>query len=103
MLGDPYFSAFFSIMVWIKLRTWLVVMLKLKLKPAVVSLFPIVVCLFCSCYFVYVCFLCCVFDFLGGKKKEVKKETGLGLVNRKDENFGEWYSEVWFSCFNGFH
>ncbi|KAF3952364.1 hypothetical protein CMV_022072 [Castanea mollissima] len=30
----------------------------------------------------------------GGKKKEVKKETGLGLANRKDENFGEWYSEV---------
>ncbi|KAB1200433.1 Bifunctional glutamate/proline--tRNA ligase [Morella rubra] len=30
----------------------------------------------------------------GGKKKEVKKETGLGITNRKDENFGEWYSEV---------
>lgn len=30
----------------------------------------------------------------GGKKKEVKKETGLGLTNKKDENFGEWYSEV---------
>ncbi|XP_004494473.1 proline--tRNA ligase, cytoplasmic [Cicer arietinum] len=30
----------------------------------------------------------------GGKKKEVKKETGLGLTNRKAENFGEWYSEV---------
>ncbi|GAV69393.1 tRNA-synt_2b domain-containing protein/HGTP_anticodon domain-containing protein/ProRS-C_1 domain-containing protein [Cephalotus follicularis] len=30
----------------------------------------------------------------GGKKKEVKKETGLGLSNKKDENFGEWYSEV---------
>ncbi|GER36554.1 prolinetRNA ligase [Striga asiatica] len=29
-----------------------------------------------------------------GKKKEVKKETGLGLSNKKDENFGEWYSEV---------
>ncbi|KAL5995683.1 hypothetical protein ACLOJK_025751 [Asimina triloba] len=28
------------------------------------------------------------------KKKEVKKETGLGLTNKKDENFGEWYSEV---------
>ena len=26
----------------------------------------------------------------------MKKETGLGLVNRKDENFGEWYSEVCF-------
>ncbi|MBA0861983.1 hypothetical protein Goshw_015661, partial [Gossypium schwendimanii] len=30
----------------------------------------------------------------GGKKKEVKKETGLGLSFTKDENFGEWYSEV---------
>nr|GMD05131.1 proline--tRNA ligase, cytoplasmic-like [Ipomoea batatas] len=28
------------------------------------------------------------------KKKEVKKETGLCLSNKKDENFGEWYSEV---------
>lgn len=32
--------------------------------------------------------------FLEGKKKEVKKETGLGLTHKKDENFGEWYSEV---------
>ncbi|KAI3864059.1 hypothetical protein MKW98_031651 [Papaver atlanticum] len=30
----------------------------------------------------------------GGGKKEVKKETGLGLSNKKDENFGDWYSEV---------
>ncbi|RDY14496.1 Proline--tRNA ligase, cytoplasmic, partial [Mucuna pruriens] len=30
----------------------------------------------------------------GAKKKEVKKETGLGLTHRKAENFGEWYSEV---------
>ncbi|XP_040363306.1 proline--tRNA ligase, cytoplasmic isoform X1 [Rosa chinensis] len=30
----------------------------------------------------------------GGKKKEVKKETGLSLTKKKDENFGEWYSEV---------
>ncbi|GMP87313.1 hypothetical protein CsSME_00039738 [Camellia sinensis var. sinensis] len=29
-----------------------------------------------------------------GKKKEVKKETGLGLSAKKDDNFGEWYSEV---------
>ncbi|XP_068653182.1 proline--tRNA ligase, cytoplasmic-like [Aristolochia californica] len=29
-----------------------------------------------------------------GKRKEVKKESGLGLTNKKDENFGEWYSEV---------
>ncbi|KAF7153948.1 hypothetical protein RHSIM_Rhsim01G0000400 [Rhododendron simsii] len=28
------------------------------------------------------------------KKKEVKKETGLGLSAKKDDNFGEWYSEV---------
>lgn len=28
------------------------------------------------------------------KKKEVKKETRLGLTFKKDENFGEWYSEV---------
>ena len=29
----------------------------------------------------------------------MKKETGLGLTYKKDENFGEWYSEVrrrWF-------
>jgi hypothetical protein len=44
----------------------------------------------CSC----VCFWCCVTEFPGAKKKEVKKETGLGLTNSKDENFGEWYSEV---------
>lgn len=31
---------------------------------------------------------------LAAKKKEVKKETGLGLSNKKDDNFGEWYSEV---------
>ncbi|XP_020570832.1 LOW QUALITY PROTEIN: proline--tRNA ligase, cytoplasmic-like [Phalaenopsis equestris] len=28
------------------------------------------------------------------RKKEVKKETGLGLTYKKDENFGQWYSEV---------
>lgn len=33
-------------------------------------------------------------NFSEGKKKEVKKETGLGLTHKKDENFGEWYSEV---------
>lgn len=39
--------------------------------------------------------------FAGGKKKkEVKKETGLGLTNHKAENFGEWYSEVF--CFRFF-
>jgi len=27
-------------------------------------------------------------------KKEVKKESGLGLAFKKDENFGEWYSDV---------
>ncbi|KAB2609988.1 proline--tRNA ligase C19C7.06 [Pyrus ussuriensis x Pyrus communis] len=34
----------------------------------------------------------------GGKKKEVKKETGLGLSKKKDENFGEWYSEAMDDC-----
>ncbi|KAK9088071.1 hypothetical protein Syun_030465 [Stephania yunnanensis] len=34
----------------------------------------------------------------GGKKKEVKKETGLGLTNKKDDNFGEWYSETFFDA-----
>lgn len=39
----------------------------------------------------------------GAKKKEVKKETGLGLTHRKADNFGEWYSEVFhFEPFNGF-
>lgn len=32
--------------------------------------------------------------FLSARKKEVKKETGLGLTYKKNENFGEWYSEV---------
>ncbi|KAI4319920.1 hypothetical protein MLD38_033459 [Melastoma candidum] len=31
---------------------------------------------------------------IGGKKKEVKKETELGLSIKKDENFGDWYQEV---------
>ncbi|KAL8167165.1 hypothetical protein V2J09_008664 [Rumex salicifolius] len=30
------------------------------------------------------------------KKKEVKKETGLGLTCRKDDTFGEWYAETFF-------
>ena len=34
----------------------------------------------------------------GKKKKEVKKETKLGLAYKKDDNFGEWYSEVRFLC-----
>lgn len=29
-----------------------------------------------------------------GAKKEMKKETRLGISNKKDENFGDWYSEV---------
>ncbi|MQL85402.1 hypothetical protein Taro_017923 [Colocasia esculenta] len=32
-------------------------------------------------------------QYLAAKKKEVKKETGLGLTYKKDDNFGEWYSE----------
>jgi len=30
----------------------------------------------------------------GGGKKEVKKETLLGLSVKKSEDFGKWYSEV---------
>lgn len=41
-----------------------------------------------------------IIGYTGGKKKEVKKETGLGLSNRKAENFGEWYSEVLVSKFH---
>jgi hypothetical protein len=37
--------------------------------------------------------LACFADF-AGKKKEVKKETKLGMAYKKDDNFGEWYSEV---------
>lgn len=29
----------------------------------------------------------------------MKKETGLGLSHKKDENFGEWYSEVLLQIF----
>eukprot|EP00243_Klebsormidium_subtile_P004078 TRINITY_DN17852_c0_g1_i1.p1 TRINITY_DN17852_c0_g1~~TRINITY_DN17852_c0_g1_i1.p1 ORF type:complete len:553 (-),score=225.92 TRINITY_DN17852_c0_g1_i1:234-1892(-) len=29
-----------------------------------------------------------------GGKKEMKKETGLGLSTKKSDDFGEWYSEV---------
>jgi prolyl-tRNA synthetase len=28
------------------------------------------------------------------KKKEVKKESGLGLAFKKEENFGDWYSDL---------
>lgn len=38
----------------------------------------------------------------GGKKKEVKKETGLGLTYKKDEDFGNWYSEVCLYIVNNF-
>lgn len=34
---------------------------------------------------------------LAAKKKEVKKETRLGLTYKKDNDFGEWYSEVHMS------
>lgn len=27
----------------------------------------------------------------------MKKETKLGMAYKKDDNFGEWYSEVGFS------
>lgn len=39
----------------------------------------------------------------GGKRKEVKKETGLGLSFKKEENFGEWYSEVFLRLQNYMH
>ncbi|KAI4966263.1 hypothetical protein ZWY2020_041879 [Hordeum vulgare] len=29
----------------------------------------------------------------GKKKKEVKKEMKLGMAYKKDDNFGEWYSQ----------
>lgn len=38
-------------------------------------------------------------SFLGIKKKEVKKISGLGLSVTRDENFGEWYSQVIYACF----
>ncbi|XP_028797357.1 proline--tRNA ligase, cytoplasmic-like [Neltuma alba] len=38
--------------------------------------------------------LCFLLLASGVKKKEVKKETGLGLSIRKADNFGEWYSEL---------
>jgi hypothetical protein len=34
------------------------------------------------------------FGELAAKKKEVKKESGLGLAFKKEENFGDWYSDV---------
>nr|XP_019705136.1 proline--tRNA ligase, cytoplasmic isoform X2 [Elaeis guineensis] len=33
-------------------------------------------------------------DTSNARKKEVKKETRLGLTYKKDKDFGEWYSEV---------
>lgn len=35
-----------------------------------------------------------VWVFGWAAKKEVKKETGLGLAFKKEDNFGEWYSDV---------
>lgn len=32
--------------------------------------------------------------WVAGKKKKVKMETKLGMAYKKDDNFGEWYSEV---------
>ncbi|XP_004305293.1 PREDICTED: putative proline--tRNA ligase C19C7.06 [Fragaria vesca subsp. vesca] len=44
------------------------------------------------------CFSAFLWKYLsasGGKKKDVEKETGLGLIKKKkNENFGEWYLEV---------
>ncbi|KAE8768188.1 ribosomal protein [Hordeum vulgare] len=36
----------------------------------------------------------------GKKKKEVKKETKLGMAYKKDDKFGEWYSEVHFLAYH---
>ncbi|KAI5003188.1 hypothetical protein ZWY2020_030348 [Hordeum vulgare] len=36
----------------------------------------------------------------GKKKKEVKKETKLGMTYKKDDEFGEWYSEVHFLAYH---
>ncbi|KAI4964383.1 hypothetical protein ZWY2020_005872 [Hordeum vulgare] len=36
----------------------------------------------------------------GKKKKEVKKEMKLGMAYKKDDNFGEWYSEVHFLAYH---
>jgi hypothetical protein len=35
-----------------------------------------------------------LFVAIPAAKKEMKKETRLGISNKKDENFGDWYSEV---------
>lgn len=35
-----------------------------------------------------------LFVAIHAAKKEMKKETRLGISNKKDENFGDWYSEV---------
>ncbi|KAL6137648.1 hypothetical protein ACLB2K_062938 [Fragaria x ananassa] len=43
----------------------------------------------------YLAFLWKYLSASGGKKKDVEKETGLGLIKKKkNENFGEWYLEV---------
>ncbi|KAI4974220.1 hypothetical protein ZWY2020_047500 [Hordeum vulgare] len=36
----------------------------------------------------------------GKKKKEVKKETKLGMAYKKEDKFGEWYSEVHFLAYH---
>ncbi|KAI8522495.1 hypothetical protein RHMOL_Rhmol13G0001600 [Rhododendron molle] len=106
-----------GIVLWIKVALWLVAGPRLQLPTRT----PVrIVCLFVytnlvlACnpppsfpasfsLYLYTCVCVCnsVFFFFltllkisQGKKKEVKKETGLGLSAKKDENFGEWYSEV---------
>ena len=37
-----------------------------------------------------------VVGWTDAKAKDVKKETKLGLPFKKDENFGDWYSDVSF-------
>ena len=57
-----------------------------------IGFFAIFLCFYCKCKLSDLSLLRVLV-----KKKEVKKETGLGLTNKKDVNFGEWYSEVFWT------
>ncbi|KAL6011878.1 hypothetical protein ACLOJK_002344 [Asimina triloba] len=45
--------------------------------------------------------LFCAKSSFSAHKEEVKKETGLGLSCKKDEDFGKWYSEDIVACKKG--
>lgn len=68
------------------------------LKPKKLPLSNPVICIIHAyshlCIYMFFLLMASERSLAGGKKKEVKKETGLGLTHRKAENFGEWYSEV---------